>query len=50
MLSCCVNCREHTEGKDPKVARTKKWKNNAFNKICSANRFIKWFRNIDTFK
>ena len=35
MLSYCFKCRKNTESKNPKVARTKKWKNNAFIKMRS---------------
>ena len=32
MLSYCLKCRKGTESKNPKVSKTKKWKNNAFMK------------------
>ena len=35
MLLYCLKCRRNTKSKNPKVARTKKQKNNAFIKICS---------------
>ena len=35
MLWYCLKCRKNTENKNPKVARTKKRKNNAFIKTCS---------------
>ena len=35
MLSYCLKCRKNTESKNPEVVRTKKWKNNAFIKMCS---------------
>ena len=31
----CLKCRKNTESKTPKVAKTKKQKNNAFIKMCS---------------
>ena len=30
MLPYCVKCRKNAESKNPKVAKTKNWKNNAF--------------------
>ena len=35
MLWYCLKCRKNTESKNPKVARTKKRKNNTFIKMCS---------------
>ena len=35
MLTYCLKCRKITETKNPKVAKTKKRKNNAFIKMCS---------------
>ena len=37
MLSYCLRCRKNTDGKNPKVVRTKKGKNNAFIKMCKWN-------------
>ena len=30
MFSYCLKCKEKTESKNPKLAKTKKWKNNSF--------------------
>ena len=36
MLSHCLKCRKNAESKNTKAAMTKKRRNNAFIKICSA--------------
>ena len=33
MLSYCLKCRINTESKNPRVVKTKKWKNNTFLKM-----------------
>ena len=35
MLSYSLKCEKNTESKNPKVVKTKKWKNNAFIKMWS---------------
>ena len=36
MLSYCLKCRKNMQSKNPEVVKARKWKNNAFIKMCSA--------------